>query len=115
MHSRLLLLLLLLLSNLPLSGQTCQYFAYEGFEYATGSPLHGLNGGSGWQSAWQVQNNNTAVPGYQISSTSGSMSYSDLQTRGNKADGGSGYLLFGRELNAQDGGPFDDYVAQGDE
>jgi PKD repeat protein len=115
MNSRFLFFCLLLNANAPLFGQVCQYLAYEAFDYDTGIPMHGLNGGSGWQTGWEVQNNDTAIPGYQVSSIGGSMSYSNLQTSGNKAVGGSGYLLFGRQLNSQDGGPFDDYVAPGDE
>ena len=44
-----LLLALLLISFQNTSAQTCNYLAYDGFDYAANTPLEGLQGGTGWQ------------------------------------------------------------------
>ncbi|MFN3848929.1 MAG: PKD domain-containing protein [Spirosomataceae bacterium] len=89
--------------------QTCQYLAYDGFNYTSNSPLNGGAGGTGWASPWEVQNNNTTIPGYQSTGNS-SLSYSDLQTFGNHISGGSNYLAIGRSLNLSRSGPFASYL-----
>ncbi|MFN0200952.1 MAG: PKD domain-containing protein, partial [Bacteroidia bacterium] len=66
--------------------------------------------GAGWAAAWEVQNSNVVVPGYQMQANS--LTYGNLQTLGNTASGGYLYLTAGRRLATADGGVFDDYVAQ---
>jgi hypothetical protein len=44
----------------PAAAQASQ-LAYEGFDYATGSGnLTAMNGGTGWNGAWQTVNNGSA-------------------------------------------------------
>ncbi len=83
--------------------------AYDPMSASTG-PLHGASSGSGWGGAWQVQNNNTAVPGYNISNSS-PMSYGSLARSGNYAIGGREYLTSGRRLDTSSNGPFKDYLS----
>ncbi len=90
-------------------GQTCNYLAYESFSYPANAPLNGQQGGTGWESPWNVQNGNVTVPGFQ--SASGlPMNFLNLQTSGNYASGGYQYLTAGRRLNTATGGPFEDYL-----
>ena len=89
----------------PPSGQL---LAYEGFS-TTGGALHGSNTGTGWGGAWQVQNNDVSVPGYNVSGT-GSLSYAALSTAGVLAVGGDSYLTAGRALNTAGTGPFGTYL-----
>lgn len=94
-----------LLFTTPVLSQTCNYLAYDGFNYPSGTALNGLQGGTGWQSPWEVQGANNNVPGYQT--TSGTpLTYLDLQTAGNYSSGGYVYLTAGRRLNTATGGPF---------
>lgn len=87
----------------------CTYLAYDGWNYTTSTAIHNLSGGSGWQYPWEVQNDNTTLPGYQVAS--GSLSYNGLQNTGHQAAGGRDYLTAGRRLNTSDNGPFAAYVA----
>ena len=106
-----LLLPLLFFFVQKVSAQTCNYLAYDGFAYAANTPLEGLQGGTGWQTPWNVQSENTTLPGFQI--TNGSpLNYLDLQTAGNYASGGFAYLTAGRRLNTSTGGPFADWLTQ---
>lgn len=89
--------------------QTCQYLAYDGFNYANNTPLDGLYGGTGWATPWEVQNDNTAIPGYQGAGAT-SLTYADLQTFGNYITGGSSYVTIGRSLNLSSTGPFAAYL-----
>lgn len=89
----------------------CTYLAYDGFSYGSTLPLQNLSGGTGWQTPWQVQNNNSTVPGYQ-SGSGGSQVYSTLTTIGNHATGGYQYLTSGRRLNTSPQGPFANYIAE---
>jgi len=104
--------LLLLLLPLFITAQPCLYLAYDGFDYAENAPLNDRNGGAGWAEPWLVQNDNVALPGYQINSGAGSLTFGNLQTLGRYATGGREYLTAGRRLATSDGGPFDDYVAE---
>lgn len=99
------------LFTLIANAQPCTYLAYEGFNNTANLPLNGLSGGTGWTTAWNVQNETMTIPGYQINSTNGSLTYNALQTLGNHARGGYAYLTLGRRLDYNDGGAFDDYVA----
>lgn len=94
-----------------LYSQTCTYLAYDGFDYPSNTPLHGLSGGTGWLAPWTVQNNPVVLPGYQSVNGSGSLSYGLLQAIGRHGTGGYQYHTSGRRLNATDGGPFDAYIA----
>lgn len=107
----------LLLAQYPyfkLQAQTCTYLAYDGFDNAANAPLNALNGGTGWIIPWNVQNDDTDIPGYQINNGAGSLTYSNLQTIGRYATGGYQYLTSGRILNTGEYGPFSDYVADFD-
>jgi hypothetical protein len=89
----------------PPSGQL---LAYEGFNTTSGA-LHGSNTGTGWGGAWQVQNNDVSVPGYNVAGT-GSLSYATLSTEGLLAVGGDSYQTAGRALNTGTTGPFSTYL-----
>lgn len=91
------------------SGGDCNYLAVESFAYTNDQPLHQRGGGSGWQTAWVVQNQDTALPGYQTA-TGQSLGYGDLVTSGNHATGGRAYLTAGRRLNTDPDGPFADFI-----
>ena len=54
---------------------------------------------------WNVQGENTQVPGYQISAGS-PLLFNDLQTTPGYVSGGFQYLTAGRRLNVQPDGPF---------
>ncbi len=101
------LLLFLLASSQTLPGQTCNYLAYEGFAYPP-APIEGLQGGTGWETPWNVQNENATLPGYQIISNA-PLQWLDLQTAGSHASGGFAYLTAGRRLNTSATGPFADW------
>ncbi|HFA51021.1 MAG TPA: T9SS type A sorting domain-containing protein [Bacteroidetes bacterium] len=88
--------------------QTCNYLAYEPFDFASGTALHNYSGGSGWEENWLVQNNDTTLPGYQFENNN--LIYGDLQTVGNKAAAGANYLTAGRKLDLSAGGPFSAYI-----
>lgn len=107
---RLLLPLFLLFLQNALA-QTCNYLAYDGFAYPENTPLEALQGGTGWQSPWNVQGENTDLPGFQIS-TGSSLNWLALQTTGNYASGGFAYLTAGRRLNTSAGEPFADWLTQ---
>ncbi|MFM9948291.1 MAG: PKD domain-containing protein [Saprospiraceae bacterium] len=104
--------LFLLLLPIFSTAQPCVYLAYDGFDYPENAPLDDRNGGAGWAEPWLVQNDNVALPGYQINSGAGSLAFGNLQTLGHYATGGREYLTAGRRLATSDGGPFDDYVAE---
>jgi PKD repeat protein len=89
----------------------CTYLAYDGFDYSQQHALNALSGSTGWAGAWDVQNGNTNMPGYQT--ILGSLSFSSLQTTGNAASGGHAYLTAGRRLNTGSVGPFSTYVQSG--
>lgn len=99
-----------IITVLPVSSpDSCQYIAYEPFEYPAGSPLHGQQNGQGFLSAWEVQNSNTQVPGYQTHLNG--LTYTDLQTTGLAASGGIGYQTSGRRLDTGVSGNFANYLA----
>ncbi|MFN7141262.1 MAG: hypothetical protein ACK4UN_18190, partial [Limisphaerales bacterium] len=72
------------------------------------TPLHGVGSGTGWSTAWQVQNYNAATytEGYAVQNTA-PLSYGSLVTSGNYAVGGRGYEMSVRELNVD--GAFANY------
>ncbi|GCE10589.1 fibronectin type III domain-containing protein [Tengunoibacter tsumagoiensis] len=74
--------------------------------------LNGQTSGTGWAGAWSVQNADTSVPGYAVS-TSSALTYSTLQTSGNYGTGGSGYLTAGRSLDVSGSSPFSAYLSNG--
>ncbi len=88
--------------------------AYEPFGETSGIPLSGANGGgdSGWAAPWVEQFNETAEPGYQISSAS-PLTYTGLATTTSYAIGGYGYQTAGRQLNVASTSPFTGYLANG--
>lgn len=90
----------------------CQYLAYDGFNYPNASPLNGLFGGTGWERPWEVQVENTTVPGYQGSGAA-SLGYETLRSLGNHGAGGHLYLTAGRRLDTSTSGPFAAYLASG--
>lgn len=92
--------------------QPCTYLAYDGFNYNANVSLNALSGGTGWAGVWNVQNETTTIPGYQINNGSGSLSYGALQTLGRYATGGISYLSAGRRLATNEGGVFASYIAQ---
>jgi PKD repeat protein len=89
--------------------QVCNYLAYDGFDYAAETPLEGLQGGTGWQAPWNVQSENTTVPGFQIASNN-AMTWLDLQTIGGHVSGGFAYLTAGRRLKTEGSGPFAEWL-----
>ena len=102
----------LLLSRQGLAQGTCRYLAYEGFDYPSGTPLHLQAGGTGWERAWEVQNENSTVPGYQSAGIR-PLSYRTLPNDGRYAAGGKAYLNAGRKLDLSSTGPFVPYLAAG--
>jgi hypothetical protein len=62
-----------------------QVIAYEGFNYAAGSNLNGLNGGSGWGNAWTEPSFGTGDPNDLVPETiqTGSLTFGSLITSGN--------------------------------
>ena len=99
----------ILLFPLYLSAQTCQYLAYEGFNYAQNTPLHNQFGGVGWAERWEVQNNNISIPGF-MGANSSPMIWSNLLGFGNYIVGGNSYLTIGRRLNLENTGAFAAYL-----
>ena len=85
--------------------------AHEHFN-ATSGTLHNVNTGTGWGAAWQVQNNDVSVPGYNVTGTA-SLAYSTLATSGKYAVGGDSYQTSGRALNVAGTGPFSTYLTGG--
>jgi len=91
--------------------QTCNYLAYDGFDYPSNTPLEGLQGGTGWQTPWNVQSENTNLPGFEIA-TANPLQWLDLQTAGNFTSGGLAYLTAGRRLNTSTSGSFANLLTQ---
>jgi hypothetical protein len=58
--------LLILLASSPAIGQV---IAYEGFNYAAGTNLNGLSGGTGWANAWSEPNFGTGNPSDNVPET----------------------------------------------
>jgi hypothetical protein len=81
--------------------------ATEPFSGNSGA-LNGLADGSGWAGGWQVQNNDTAVPGYGVAS-SAPLSAST----GSYGVGGSNWQTAGRTLDTTASGPFAPYLSNG--
>lgn len=84
-----------------------ELLAYDGFDYTAGAGLKDLNGGSGWTSAWDEQNNLIFSDVIQA----GSLSYMDsmgnsLQTTGGKLlnTGAGGTSQGGRSLARRNSG-----------
>lgn len=70
--------------------------------------LHAVNDGFGF-GAWSVQNSDVILPGYQIES--GSLSYGNLLTAGQRASGGRAYLSITRYFDVT--GALIDYTEDG--
>jgi hypothetical protein len=77
---------------------------------ASPGPLNAANTGSGWASPWQVQNNSTTVPGYNIAVAS-PLTYTGISTSGHYAIGGDAWQSSGRLLDTTATGPFAPYLA----
>jgi hypothetical protein len=78
---------------------------YEGFgDYTTNGPVHGLNGGQGWNGGWVVQNNSNNYP----IASSGPLTFGPLVTSANHRYLYGGYQWFsvGRELDISANGPW---------
>ncbi|QJD86784.1 fibronectin type III domain-containing protein [Cohnella herbarum] len=87
--------------------------AYEPFGSAAGLPLHGTGTGSGWDvNKWEVQLDDTTIPGYQLSDTE-PLVLGDLKRSGNYAEGGSGYKAAYRKLDLRWDGMFAEYLQDG--
>ena len=97
-----------LILSLKISAQPCQYLAYDGFPYANNSALHDAYGGTGWESPWSVQVNNTSIPGF-MAEVSPNMHHPSLLSSGNHLVGGISYLSAGRKLDLSSNGPFSAY------
>jgi hypothetical protein len=95
----------------PANGQTGTLLAYEPFDAPAGALL-GANSGSGWAAAWDVQNQSTAVPGFNIGSGT-PLTLSGFTTVGNYAVGGLQFLTAGRHFNTDPNGTFADYLSNG--
>jgi hypothetical protein len=91
--------------------QNATVLAAEPFNSAAG-PLNATNGGEGWGGAWQVQNGSTAVPGYDIA-TSSPLAYSGVSQSGGYSTGGTAYLYAGRFFDTSSGGAFAAYLNNG--
>lgn len=96
------LLVALACAGTPLAAQSNpDLLAYEGFEYATGSRLELLNGGTGWGTAWMWRQNfsggGSVVEGGAIIEE-GSLFFDNLATQGNhvRLSGEVGNLELGR-------------------
>ncbi len=100
---------LLLFMAFQAKAQTCNYLAYDAFNYAPNTPLEALQGGTGWMRPWNVQTENATIPGYQIAD-SAPMTWLDLQTQGGYVSGGLAYLTSGRRLNTQANSPFANWL-----
>jgi hypothetical protein len=63
-----------------------QVIAYEGFNYAAGTNLNGLNGGTGWANAWSEPSFGTGNPSDSVPETiqAGSLTFGSLITNGNR-------------------------------
>lgn len=73
-------------------------YSHDNFGSSAGS-LHNSANGSGWSTAWAVQNSDTTTPGWELR-TASPFSYAGLQTSGSGyASGGRGYLSTGRGLD----------------
>ena len=93
------------------SGSAGTLLASDAFSGSTGA-LNGQSSGTGWSDAWNTQNGDSSVPGYNVSNAS-SLSYSNLATSGNYATGGSAYQTTGRGLDVSSNGAFSAYLANG--
>ncbi len=81
---------------------TASLLTADGFDYANGSDLNTLNGGSGWNGAWNVDGGG----GNQTISSPSPLAYGSLVTSGNYVIG-SGYRKGGRKLDNTFGGVWD--------
>lgn len=95
--------------NIP--GPEAVLYVKESFDGNTGT-LHQMNGGTGWSSPWEVQNNNTDVPGFTVGSEK-PLTYAGLYRTDQYAQGGSQYLTAFRALDTSGEGPLKDYVENG--
>jgi hypothetical protein len=87
---------------------------YEGFgDYPTNGPVNGLNGGTGWNGGWVVQNNNNNYP----IASSNPLTFGPLETsaNGRYLYGGNQWVGVGRQLDTSPGGVWDNlgYVSGG--
>jgi hypothetical protein len=78
--------------------------ASEPFAEAAGA-LSNASGGAGWAAGWQVQNNDTSVPGYNVTASK-PLAYTGLSQSGNYGIGGANWQSAGRTLDTSAAGPF---------
>jgi hypothetical protein len=92
-------LLLLVASGSP---AVAQVIAYDGFNYAAGANLNGLNGGSGWGNAWSEPSFGTGDPNDLVPETiqTGSLTFGSLVTSGNRVVTGGKFSYDIRLLGA---------------
>lgn len=71
--------------------------------------MHGLDGGSGWNGGWGIQNSNSDPTGYRIVGDV-PLSYSTLYSTPNYMTGGISYLSGSRKLDLRLTGPYQNYL-----
>lgn len=87
--------------------------AYDDFTRAAVGAIHGTRSGVGWGGAWDVQGDNTAVPGFNVTSNV-PLGYASLASTPGYATGGLQYLGCKRYLDMGVEGPFAGYLTSGD-
>ena len=74
--------------------------------------LNGVAQGFGWAAGWQVQNNSSVMPGYNIA-IAAPLTYSGISQSGGYAIGGIGWQACGRLLDTSAGGAFSQFLNNG--
>jgi hypothetical protein len=96
-----------------LDKQQSALLAFENFASAPAtSALHLKNTGAGWTNAWQIQNGDANIPGYNISDAE-PLSYPNLKSDPQHATGGRVHHECKRRLDFSAAGPFADYLVSG--
>lgn len=96
---------LLFVDTVDSNGSQAGLMAVESFDYRPGQPLDGKNGGLGWAAEWDVQNNNSNIPGYQVLSTS-PLTYEGLVSSPCYGMGSVSYTSSGRSFDMGSSGAF---------
>ncbi|MDQ1469019.1 MAG: hypothetical protein QOJ99_499 [Bryobacterales bacterium] len=94
-----------------LPGFESALLASESFSGPVGA-LNGMAGGSGWAAPWQVQNNSTSTPGYEVASAA-PLGYGGVSQFGNYGIGGLNWQTSGRTLDTSATGPFGFFLNNG--
>lgn len=87
------------------NGSHAGLMAVESFDYADDAPLDARNGGTGWAGEWQVQNDVTTLPCYQVSAGR-PLAYNGVVRSPCYGLGGQSWSASGRSLNTGTAGPF---------